>query len=122
VYQSSTASFQQSWAPEQHASLAALRAAESGRPVVHATLSGVSTAYDAEGRRVGSPLGTGSAGVLVVDLPVPSGRTPYAAVGETLPTLAVWVVILAAAGSVRRRRATVDAGAQATTHEIGQRP
>ena len=40
VAQSSTSSFQGSWAPEQHASLAALRAAETGRPMVHATLTG----------------------------------------------------------------------------------
>jgi len=118
VYQSSTSTFQQSWAPEQHASLAALRAAESARPVVHATLSGVSTAYDATGRRVGPPLGTGEAGVLVVDLPLRAGRTPYAVVGESLPTGAVWVVILALAGSVRRRRAKVETA----THEIGQLP
>ena len=37
-----------SWAPEQHASLAALRAAETGRPMVHATLTGVSAVYGAE--------------------------------------------------------------------------
>ncbi|CAM5461161.1 Apolipoprotein N-acyltransferase [Streptomyces alboniger] len=54
VGQSSTSSFQRSWAPEQHASLAALRAAETGRPMVHATLTGVSAVYDASGRRVGS--------------------------------------------------------------------
>ena len=42
IAQSATSTFQQSWAPEQHASLAALRAAETGRPMVHATLTGVS--------------------------------------------------------------------------------
>src|SRR5690606_1353586 len=43
--QSSTSTFQQSWAPAQHASIAALRAAETGRPMVHATLTGVSAVY-----------------------------------------------------------------------------
>jgi predicted amidohydrolase len=46
VYQSSTSSFQQSWAPPQHASLAAVRAAETGRPAVQAALTGVSAAPD----------------------------------------------------------------------------
>ncbi|MGH9197628.1 MAG: apolipoprotein N-acyltransferase, partial [Acidimicrobiia bacterium] len=40
VIQSATTTFQKSWAPEQHASLAAVRAVESGRSVIHATLSG----------------------------------------------------------------------------------
>ena len=39
VVQSATTTFQGSWAPDQHASLAAVRAVETGRPVVHATLS-----------------------------------------------------------------------------------
>ena len=49
IAQSATSTFQGSWAPEQHASLAALRAAESGRPMVHATLTGVSAVYGPDG-------------------------------------------------------------------------
>lgn len=45
VAQSSTSTFQDSWAPAQHASLAALRAAETWRPMVHATLTGISAVY-----------------------------------------------------------------------------
>ncbi|NEB75729.1 apolipoprotein N-acyltransferase, partial [Streptomyces sp. SID14478] len=56
--QSSTSSFQHTWAPEQHASLAAVRAAETGRPMVHATLTGVSAVYGPDGARAGSWLGT----------------------------------------------------------------
>ena len=40
VYQSSTPTFQGTWGPDQHASLGALRAAETGRPVVQAALTG----------------------------------------------------------------------------------
>ena len=50
VYQTSDSTFQASWAPAQHASLGALRAAETGRPVVQAALTGVSAAFDAQGR------------------------------------------------------------------------
>jgi apolipoprotein N-acyltransferase len=52
VVQSATSTFQQSWTPAQHASLAAVRAVETGRPVLHATLTGTSAAFDATGRRL----------------------------------------------------------------------
>lgn len=90
VAQSSTSSFQHSWAPAQHASLAALRAAESWRPVVHATLTGISAVYDARGRQVGRRLGTSSSTTAVYDVPLADGRSPYDRYGD-------WVVKLAAA-------------------------
>ncbi|MFF7144121.1 apolipoprotein N-acyltransferase [Streptomyces nodosus] len=80
--QSSTATFQQSWAPEQHASLAALRAAETGRPMVHATLTGVSAVYGPDGERVGSWLGTGSSASVVYEVPLARGSTPYVRHGD----------------------------------------
>jgi apolipoprotein N-acyltransferase len=126
AYQSATSTFQDSWAPEQHAALAALRAAESGRPVVHATLTGVSAAYDGTGRRVAGPLGTAASGVLVVDLPLTGGATAYGRIGQAIPTVAVWVMVLAAAASIGRRRGKVEGGRSpvdpAITDEIGRRP
>lgn len=80
--QSSTSSFQDSWAPEQHASLAALRAAETGRPMVHATLTGVSAVYGPTGLRVGSWLGTGASAARVYDVPLAHGVTPYVRYGD----------------------------------------
>lgn len=80
--QSSTSTFQHSWAPEQHASLAALRAAETGRPMVHATLTGVSAAYGPSGERLGSWLGTGASGAVVYDVPLARGVTPYVRFGD----------------------------------------
>ena len=98
VYQSATSTFQNSWAPAQHASLAALRAAETGRPVVQAALTGVSAAFDARGAATwpGSvPRGTvwwwcGSR--------CPSGgaRTLYDRLGEYVPLTAVAVSVIAA--------------------------
>jgi apolipoprotein N-acyltransferase len=49
VYQSSTSTFQGTWAQPQLASQAAVHAAEVGHPAVHAGLSGVSAAFDARG-------------------------------------------------------------------------
>ncbi|MDQ0778752.1 apolipoprotein N-acyltransferase [Streptomyces aurantiacus] len=106
--QSSTSSFQSSWAPEQHASLAALRAAETGRPMVHATLTGVSAVYGPSGERVGPRLGTDASASAVYDLPLAHGVTPYARFGEW-PVYAA-LLILAALGvtegvrSLRLRR------------------
>jgi apolipoprotein N-acyltransferase len=80
--QSSTSTFQQSWAPAQHASLGALRAAETGRPMVHATLTGVSAVYGPGGERVGPRLGTDTAAARVYEVPLAHGTTPYVRFGD----------------------------------------
>ncbi|MGI5396097.1 apolipoprotein N-acyltransferase [Streptomyces sp. CA-251251] len=103
--QSSTSTFQRTWAPEQHASLAALRAAETGRPMVHATLTGVSAVYDANGARIGSWLGTDASASRVYEVPLTHGSTPYVRFGDwtqhaALLVLAAW----AAAEGVRAVR------------------
>lgn len=82
VTQSATSTFQESWAPEQHASLAALRAAENGRPVVHATLTGVSAVFGPNGERVGSPLGTDQSTSAVYDIAPAGGTTAYVRFGD----------------------------------------
>jgi apolipoprotein N-acyltransferase len=84
VVQSATTTFQDSWAPEQHASLAAFRAVESGRPVVHATLSGVSSAYDADGRRL-LWVPTDADGSYVTSVPLSRSLTPFVRFGDWIP-------------------------------------
>ena len=100
VAQSSTSTFQHSWAPEQHASLGALRAAESGRPMVHATLTGVSAAYGPRGERLGAPLGTDVSGTAVYDVPLARGTTLYVRWGAwpVYGALVVLAVFLGVAG------------------------
>ncbi|MER7348707.1 apolipoprotein N-acyltransferase [Streptomyces aurantiacus] len=80
--QSATSSFQRSWAPEQHASLAAVRAAETGRPMVHATLTGVSAVYGPSGERVGKPLGTSASTTAEYEVPLATGTTLYVRFGD----------------------------------------
>ncbi|MGQ4414711.1 apolipoprotein N-acyltransferase [Streptomyces sp. SAS_269] len=80
--QSSTSSFQGSWAPEQHASLAALRAAETGRPMVHSTLTGVSAVFGPAGQRLGPWLGTDASTAHVYEVPLAHGVTPYVRYGD----------------------------------------
>lgn len=117
IDQSSTSSFQHSWAPEQHASLGALRAAENGRPMVHATLTGVSAVYGPQGARVGAPLGTDTSGAAVFDVPLATGTTLYVRLGDwPLQGAAAVLVLFCASEGVRslmRRDRRVPGGAAA---------
>ncbi|MEU3463903.1 apolipoprotein N-acyltransferase [Streptomyces sp. NPDC006733] len=103
VAESSTSSFQGSWAPPQHASLAALRAAETWRPMMHATLTGVSAVYDGQGRPVGSWLGTSAGTAAVYQVPLSQGRSPYVRFGDWVPHLALALVVVAAGYEVSLR-------------------
>jgi apolipoprotein N-acyltransferase len=81
AYQSSTSTFQGSWAQPQLASMVAVHAVEVGHPAVHAGLSGVSSAFDARGRELGW-FPAGDRGVLVVDVPLGSHTTVYQRLGD----------------------------------------
>src|SRR5207253_7585116 len=83
VYQSSTSTFQGTWGPDQHASLSAVRAAETGRPAVQAALTGDTVAFDARGRAL-AWMGQGGRGVITVRLALPatSARTFYNQAGD----------------------------------------
>ncbi|PZS28906.1 MAG: hypothetical protein DLM59_13860 [Pseudonocardiales bacterium] len=103
VYQTSDTTFLGSWALGQHASLSALRAAETGRPVVQAALTGDSAAFDDRGRLL-SWFGPARGGVDVVRLGLPSAaaRTPYDRLGDYVPWTAVSIALIAAAVALRR--------------------
>lgn len=105
VYQTSDSTFQQSWAPGQHASLGAVRAAETGRPVVQAALTGDSVAFDAQGRLLAS-LTTAQRGVLIVriGLPAASFLTPFDRAGEVVPWTAIAIALLAAIAPAYAKR------------------
>lgn len=115
VYQSSTSTFQGTWAPEQHVSLAAIRAAETGRPAVQASLTGVSAAFDAQGREL-ARFGTDRTGALTVRLPLtaPSALTWYDRIGDVVPAAALLVtagtVLAGRRGRTGRRRPGRAAG------------
>ena len=114
VYQTADSTFQASWQLAQHASLAAVRAAETGRPAVQAALTGDSAAFDAQGRLLAWASG-GFRGVLTVRLELPPTmyRTPFDRYGPYIPWICVIIVgitgLLAAGQAGRRgrgRRAT----------------
>nr|WP_231984185.1 apolipoprotein N-acyltransferase [Mycobacterium sp. E342] len=100
VYQSSTSSYQGSWAQPQLAAQPAVRAVEAGRPAVHAALSGDSSAFDAQGHRL-AWCSSNVRGVTVVSVPLRSRVTPYQRMGDWLPVLAFVVLVL---GFVRWHR------------------
>ncbi len=94
IYQSATTTFQGTWAPEQHASLAAVRAVETGRPVLHATLSGTSAAFDATGKQfTWVPQG---AGATTFSLPLARVTTPFDVAGDWVPATSFAVLAAAA--------------------------
>ena len=107
VYQTSDSTFQGSWAPAQHASLSAVRAAETGRPVVQAALTGDTVAFDARGRLL-ALMTARQRGVTVVRLGLPpaSARTVYDRLGDYVPWAATGIVVVAAiTGLLMVRRA-----------------
>jgi apolipoprotein N-acyltransferase len=103
IYQTSDTTFQASWAPAQHAALSAVRAAETGRPVVQAALTGDSAAFDARGRTL-AWAGTSFRGVVIVRLALPpaSARTLYDRLGDYVPWTAVGIAALAALAGLAR--------------------
>jgi apolipoprotein N-acyltransferase len=103
VYQTSDTTFTGTWALAQHASLGALRAAETGRPVVQAALTGDSAAFDARGRLL-SWMGESRSGIDIVHLPLPAAasRTPYDLLGDYVPWTAVGIAAAAAAVAFAR--------------------
>jgi apolipoprotein N-acyltransferase len=103
VYQTSDSTFQGSWAPAQHASLVAVRAAETGRPAVQAALTGVTAAFDAQGRQI-TWLSTAQRGVAFarIDLVPASYFTLFDHIGDTVPWAAIAVCVLAALVALNR--------------------
>lgn len=118
VLQTATTTFQGTGAQEQHASLGALRAIESGRPVVHAAVSGVSSVFDAEGQRL-VRLGEDETGAWVAELPLVAGRTPYVRFGDWVPVGAMLVLLGTAlvAGLRAARRAPAGTAPPARARE-----
>jgi apolipoprotein N-acyltransferase len=112
VYQSSTPTFQGTWGPDQHASLAALRAAETGRPVVQAALTGDTVAFDARGRQL-AWLDQSGHGVVSVrlELPAATARTFYDQFGDYVMWAGVAISALAALVMFGRRLGFLGGGA-----------
>ncbi|KUI24850.1 apolipoprotein N-acyltransferase [Mycobacterium sp. IS-1742] len=113
VYQSSTSTYQGSWAQPQLASKVAVHAVEVGHPAVHAGLSGVSSAFDARGRRLAWYPDT-MTGVIVVDVPLAAQPTAFQRFGNWVLPTAVSLLAGAALVALMRYRS-----ARHTTRRAG---
>jgi apolipoprotein N-acyltransferase len=105
VYQTSDSTWQAGWEwiQAQHAALSALRAAETGRPVVQAALTGDSVAFDPRGRLlVWKSSKFRGVAVARIGLPAASARTPYDELGDYVMWTAVGIAALAAAIALLR--------------------
>jgi len=129
VYQSSTSTFQGTWGPDQHASLAAIRAAETGRPAVQAALTGATVAFDARGREI-AWMGQSGHGVVTATLGLPAGsaRTFYGQAGDYVmwtgvgvSALALLLLSLRRRGFLRRSTGAGDGHAAQYDPSTGQR-
>ena len=117
IYQTSDSTWQagwEEWVLAQHASLGALRAAETGRPVVQAALTGDSAAFDARGRLL-AWVGSTERGVTVLRLGLPpaSARTPYDRLGDYVPWTATGIAAVAAVFALIRTGRLRGAGIRA---------
>jgi apolipoprotein N-acyltransferase len=90
-------------AAPQHNQIAAMRALETGRPLLRATNTGITSAIDHRGlERARLPWFT--RGILEVDVVGRRGETPYVRFGDAVPAALAGVMVAAAALAGRRRR------------------
>lgn len=107
VVMTNNRSFRRSPNSAQHLALGQMRAAETGRPVLHAGISGITGVIDASGRlRAKTSLFEPT--VLLGEVTTTSGRTPYVALGEWALGLAA--TLLAGAGAQALARARPGVG------------
>ncbi len=85
----------------QHNQIAAMRALETGKPLLRATNTGVTSSIGADGREIAS-LPWYTRGILEVTVTGRTGVTPYVRFGDALP-VAFAAVLLAAALMARRK-------------------
>jgi apolipoprotein N-acyltransferase len=89
-------------AARQHNQIAAMRALETGRPMLRATNTGITSAIAHDGRVI-TELPWFTRGILEVELAGRAGDTPYLRFGDW-PALVFSVVLLVAAALAGRRR------------------
>lgn len=102
VVSTNNRSFQRTSNAAQHVAMSQLRAAETGRPVLQAAISGISAVIDGNGRVAGRTR-LFRRTVLYGDVTLTRGRTPYVAWGEWAAALGMLVSLAGVAAALRTR-------------------
>jgi apolipoprotein N-acyltransferase len=106
VVSTNNRSYRRSANSEQHVAISQMRAAETGRPVVQAAISGITAVIDAEGV-VHERTSLFRPGVVQTTVEATGGETPYVRYGEWATWMSLAMAGLAVAlGVVRTRRRT----------------
>lgn len=95
---------------QQQVATSQLRAIESGRYLVQAATTGFSLVVNADGD-VLKTLAIGEQGVIVYDVPLRTGRTPYSYLGDMGIALVLGCVIVFVTALSRRKSTTTSPGA-----------
>src|SRR5262249_55014777 len=105
-------------AAEQHAQIAQMRALETGRPLLRATNTGITSAIAPDGREV-ARLPWFTRGILEVDVVGRSGLTPFVRWGALPAAVLATALIVAAAFAARRKPAARSSAESASlTHDL----
>jgi apolipoprotein N-acyltransferase len=102
VVSTNNRSYRRSANSAQHLAIGQMRAAETGRPVVQAAISGISAVIDADGN-VLARTGLFQRTLLEATVMATSGETPYVRYGEWAILLSVIILVGAVIVAVRRR-------------------
>jgi apolipoprotein N-acyltransferase len=103
VVSTSNRSYRRSGNAEQHLALSQMRAAETARPVLQASVSGISGVIDASGR-VHDTTGLFESAVVRATIATTTGQTPYVRFGDWVVLLSGVALIGATVAAVRRAR------------------
>jgi apolipoprotein N-acyltransferase len=95
-----------SLAATQHNQIAAMRALETGRPLLRATNTGITSAIGHDGREI-ARLPWFTRGILEVEITGRQGVTPYVRFGDALPVALALVLSITAVGLGWRARQSV---------------
>jgi apolipoprotein N-acyltransferase len=101
-----------SLAAEQHNQIAAMRAKETGRTLLRATNTGITSAIGHDGREI-ARLPWFEGGILEVEVVGREGITPYVRAGDAPAAALATLLLVAAAAAGRRHRAAAGQGAGA---------
>ncbi len=118
VVSTNNRSYRRSANSAQHVAIGQMRAAETGRPVVQAAISGISAVIDADGN-VHDQTHLFDRTVVDTTIAATTGQTPYVRFGEwaTLAAIAI-VLIVVVVALVRRRRHRRDVSVDLTQETV----